>query len=282
MKNALLLVLSSILLITNVLQAQSGKKSVYFPLNECETFDDLSEIMPLFGSEGELEIEVIGYADHLGDDTHNQRLSQCRAESVALYLESALDARITKLNVHGRGELVSAGESMEGDPKNRRVDIVWKLTPSKTPTEQVEVPEIYEEAIEPEVETIAIDTTKKENIVIEGLEFMPGRHYPLPESRPALEKLFNTLKMNPTLEIEIQGFICCDYTVTDGFDNDTQEPFLSRNRAKFVYNYLITEGIDRDRLSYKGYGSTRPKVFPETSPEDQQANRRVEIKVTKF
>ncbi|MDP4933471.1 MAG: OmpA family protein [Salibacteraceae bacterium] len=273
-----------LLLFSALLVAQeTEQKSVFFKLNDCETTDDLSRVIPLFGNEGKIELEVLGYTDHLGDESHNLTLSECRAEHVAQYLENALDDRIIDLKVYGRGELSSAGETVEGDPNNRRVDIIWRIempVPAKIPDE-IEPEPNYKEIAEEE-ETILIDSNKKENIVLEGLQFIPGRHYPLPTSGPTLEKLLRTMKQNRSLEIEIQGFICCDYTVLDGFDNDTQEPKLSYNRAKFVYDYLVTGGIDARRLAYQGYGSTRPKVFPETSPKDEQANRRVEIKITKY
>lgn len=266
-----------------VVAQETDKTSIFFKLNDCETTDDLSRLKPLFGNEGKIELEVLGYADHLGDESHNLMLSECRAKHVAQYLENALDDRIIDLKVYGHGELPSSSETVEGDPSNRRVDIIWKIImPAPMLVENEIEPEPILEEVAEEEETILIDSNKKENIVLEGLQFIPGRHYPLPTSGPTLEKLLRTMKQNRTLEIEIQGFICCDYTVVDGFDNDTQEPKLSYNRAKFVYDYLVTGGIDARRLDYKGYGSTRPKVFPETSPEDEQANRRVEIKITKY
>lgn len=280
MKISSLVLFAVLLTISNFSFAQQNSFTVHFPLNECIGIDDMTALNKLIGKEGQVSFEVIGYTDQVGSESYNLKLSKCRADYVGDYLTKTFGDRVISIDAKGAGELVSNDGEIE--PKNRKVDISWKVklpvAVKKEPAKAV-VKEVVAEIKE---DVIAIDSNTKENIVVEGLEFMPGRHYPLPESRPALEKLFNTLKQNPTLEIEIQGFICCDYTVKDGFDNDTQEPFLSRNRAKFVYNYLVTEGINSDRLSYKGYGSTRPKVFPEASPEDEQANRRVEIKVTKF
>ena len=55
---------------------------------------------------------------------------------------------------------------------------------------------------------------------------------------------------------------------------------LSVNRAKAVFDYLTVTGvIDPKRLSYKGFGDTRPKV-PNDSDEHRQMNRRTEFKVT--
>ena len=54
---------------------------------------------------------------------------------------------------------------------------------------------------------------------------------------------------------------------------------LSENRAKSVYNYLIENGIAKDRLSYKGFGESIPKYTNETK-EGRQGNRRTEYVIT--
>ena len=56
------------------------------------------------------------------------------------------------------------------------------------------------------------------------------------------------------------------------------------NTAKFralaVYNYLITNGIEADRLRHKSFGSTRPlHKIPEKTEEERNENRRVEIQI---
>jgi outer membrane protein OmpA-like peptidoglycan-associated protein len=50
-------------------------------------------------------------------------------------------------------------------------------------------------------------------------------------------------------------------------------------RAKAVYDFLVSKGIAAERLSYKGFGFTRPKIFPEETEADRVQNRRVEIRV---
>jgi outer membrane protein OmpA-like peptidoglycan-associated protein len=106
---------------------------------------------------------------------------------------------------------------------------------------------------------------------------VPGRHLILQSSVPALQKLLKTLKDNPKLKVEIQGHVCCTNNGEDGVDYDTREPKLSENRAKAIYEYLIDKGITKARLSYKGYGRSKPKEPVEDSPAKEQANRRVEI-----
>ena len=53
---------------------------------------------------------------------------------------------------------------------------------------------------------------------------------------------------------------------------------LSQNRAKAVYDYLVSHVIDNKRLTYVGYGDTRPKVKNDTD-ENRAINRRTEFKV---
>jgi outer membrane protein OmpA-like peptidoglycan-associated protein len=53
---------------------------------------------------------------------------------------------------------------------------------------------------------------------------------------------------------------------------------LSENRAKAVYQYLLTTGINADRLVYKGYGETQPIASNDTD-DDRSRNRRTEFKI---
>ncbi len=93
-----------------------------------------------------------------------------------------------------------------------------------------------------------------------------------PESRAELDKLTAFLTKNPALKIELGGH-------TDNSGDKKANLTLSANRAKAVYEYLVTTGkIGAGRLSFKGYGDTKPKV-PNTTPENKAMNRRTEFKV---
>lgn len=93
-----------------------------------------------------------------------------------------------------------------------------------------------------------------------------------PESKAELEKLIAFLVKNPGLKVELGGH-------TDNSGDKKNNLTLSSNRAKSVYEYLITNGkIAPARLQYKGYGDTMPKVANDT-PENKAKNRRTEFKV---
>ncbi|MDX2172912.1 MAG: OmpA family protein [Bacteroidota bacterium] len=93
-----------------------------------------------------------------------------------------------------------------------------------------------------------------------------------PESKAELDKLIDFILKNPTLKIEFGG-----HTDSDG--DKKANITLSNNRAKAVVDYLVTNGkIPANRLTYKGYGDTKPKVKNDT-PENKAKNRRTEFKV---
>ena len=91
------------------------------------------------------------------------------------------------------------------------------------------------------------------------------------ESEDELKRLVKILTMNPTIKIEIAG-----HTDSDGSDDHNLK--LSDARAKTVLEYLVTKGINRAKLTWKGYGEAKPQV-PNDTPENKQLNRRTEIKI---
>lgn len=108
-----------------------------------------------------------------------------------------------------------------------------------------------------------------EKLKIENLNFQINTFAIVPASRGKLYELLMVMQDNPDLKIEIHGHLCCQ--PVDRID-------LSTQRAKAIHNFLIANGIDRSRLSYKGFGSTQPVYpLPEKDEAQRAANRRVEI-----
>jgi len=88
---------------------------------------------------------------------------------------------------------------------------------------------------------------------------------------PELDRLYNLLKKNPRLRIEIGGH--CNGWCSKGFANN-----LSAKRAVAIVDFLIDKGISSDRLLSNGYGKTQPLV-PNDSVENCKRNQRIEMKV---
>ncbi|MFH0894590.1 MAG: OmpA family protein, partial [Bacteroidota bacterium] len=93
-----------------------------------------------------------------------------------------------------------------------------------------------------------------------------------PESYIELEKLQKFLKDNPKIKVEIGGH-------TDSNGDDAYNMKLSAARAKTVVDYLIANGITKDRMTFKGYGETMPIIKDAKTDEEHQMNRRTEIKI---
>jgi len=81
-------------------------------------------------------------------------------------------------------------------------------------------------------------------------------------------KLFNDM---PTINVEISGH-------TDNIGSKETNLRISNDRAKTVVDFLIANGIEKNRLTYKGYGFDQPTDSNDTE-EGRQKNRRTEFKI---
>jgi outer membrane protein OmpA-like peptidoglycan-associated protein len=82
------------------------------------------------------------------------------------------------------------------------------------------------------------------------------------------------MALNSEIRIEIQGHVNAP-----GMENSGRIKSLSEKRAKAVKSFLKDNGIDGSRLEIMGYGNTE-MIYPEPkSVEEEEANRRVEIKI---
>jgi len=77
------------------------------------------------------------------------------------------------------------------------------------------------------------------------------------------------IKENETVKIQISGH-------TDNQGSEVYNQKLSLERAQTVYRYLVDNGVDSSRLSFKGYGKERP-IAPNDTEENRAKNRRTEI-----
>ncbi len=108
-------------------------------------------------------------------------------------------------------------------------------------------------------------------IVLKNIFFDFDKATLRPESTAELERLTKLLNDNPTIKIEISGH-------TDNKGAAQYNLTLSDNRSKSVVDYLVSKGISADRLTWKGYGLTKPIATNDTD-EGRQLNRRTEFKI---
>jgi outer membrane protein OmpA-like peptidoglycan-associated protein len=229
-------------------------------------------------------VMIVGYADFLGTEGGNKVLSMHRAKNVKDYLvKYGINAEDIILCL-GKGEIVRRGMTdKNGYPTDRRVDIVVNNRPVKPP-----VPDKTANTHKPKRDTLKkmaanVDDIKHlkpgSTFLLKNVYFPPDRHIIKPESKETLEKLYTVLRDYPKLKISIEGHVCCIRDAPDAWDIDTYEPTLSVNRAKAIYNYLVSRGIDTSRLRYAGFGRSKPVIANEQTEYDAEQNRRVELRV---
>lgn len=99
-----------------------------------------------------------------------------------------------------------------------------------------------------------------------------------PDAAVELDKLVTIMKENPTIWIELGSH-------TDSRGNDQYNQWLSQSRANSAVQYIIDRGVDKSRISAKGYGESmlvnNCSNGVKCSAADHQLNRRTEFIITK-
>ena len=97
-----------------------------------------------------------------------------------------------------------------------------------------------------------------------------------PEAERTLDVLVDVLVKYPRMEVQLGAH-------TDSRSSDEYNLKLSENRAKATLEYIVSKGISRSRLKYRGYGESRPLVDcgDDCTEEEYSINRRCEFLITK-
>jgi len=152
-------------------------------------------------------------------------------------------------------------------PKGKSYFVKLKSFESDTPQSVLRIPD--KEGLLTFEYTIRYELPKIYRL--EHVYFDFGKATLKPSSYKALDNLVELLKLKRTMVIEVAGH-------TDDIGSYESNMELSRKRAEAVRSYLISKGIEPERVIAKGYGSTQP-VAPNDSDENRQKNRRVEIRI---
>jgi outer membrane protein OmpA-like peptidoglycan-associated protein/Tol biopolymer transport system component len=110
-----------------------------------------------------------------------------------------------------------------------------------------------------------------ETVILKNIFFDTDKYDLKEASKSELANLIQLLNGNPGIRIDIGGH-------TDNHGSADHNLVLSRNRAKAVYDYLILNGIAKERLSYSGFGLTHP-IDTNDTDQGRANNRRTEFSV---
>lgn len=214
-------------------------------------------------------IQIFGYTDDIGKEAYNFKLSTNRANAIQNCLIAGGITKKIIVTIEGKGRILIDDDLEEHLPeirsKNRRVDVVLNLNPPP----KIEIPGYYN--------TIQKNHIIGDHIYLENLLFERGSTKLSVDAKNQLDKMAKLLLKQKTLNIEIQGHVCCiPAQFKDAIDFATRRRNLSIARAETVYNYLIFKKIPKSRMTFKGYGNSVPLG------KGKEYDRRVEFVITKI
>jgi len=125
-------------------------------------------------------------------------------------------------------------------------------------------------ALKMEMNKLAINS----KAVLRNIFFDYGKSTLKTESTIEIDRLYELMKENPQMIIEISGH-------TDNISSKRFNMELSRKRANAVANYLIKKGVNRKRFVTKGYAFSKP-IADNSTKEGRRRNRRVEFKILSY
>ncbi len=128
---------------------------------------------------------------------------------------------------------------------------------------------------DPEKHGCPVDTKVDEGsgqiILLKPIQFATGRATIKAVSFPILDEVVLLLKTRKELKIAVHGH-------TDNRGRAAMNQRLSENRAAACVKYLVTKGIDENRLQSQGFGPDKPLDTNDTA-NGRARNRRVEFKI---
>jgi outer membrane protein OmpA-like peptidoglycan-associated protein len=267
--------------------------SIFFDSDKFDpTPKEMGRLSQWITANGKVKIVgIYGFTDEDGTSGYNDTLAQKRINTVMSLVRGKVKTRddfktrsFGELHVHSKTKAENRKVTLfyleEADLPRENEILGIKEKPKPTPVPKVtdypekmvfENPDGSKTEYKMDVEFMKKVSTAQvgEKVKVENLNFKINTFIVVPESRGKMYELLTVLKSNPSMKVEIQGHLCC--MPVDRLD-------LSTQRAKAINNFLVANGIDGERLTYKGFGSTQPIfAIPEKDEPQRAANRRVEI-----
>jgi len=221
------------------------------------------------------KVAIYGFTDDRGSDSYNLKLSQDRANSIkTIFSNNEFDESVIT-NVDGKGEillkLIKEDDLSKIRGLNRKVEIIVS---SIFPPKEKEAPQAVEAKKREATEILKGELTAGDKFELNNILFKTGYSKLLPESKETLKELAQVLVERKDLYFTIQGHVCCTKNSRDAIDRKTKKRNLSVARAKFIYDYLAKQGVNKRRMKYVGMR----RKFPLGG--EPKLDRRVEILIT--
>jgi outer membrane protein OmpA-like peptidoglycan-associated protein len=211
-------------------------------------------------------VHIIGYTDTIGGERYNLRLSQSRARALAVvalvggFVPASCLRSLVQVEARGEADPLPGDDSL-----SRRAILIVYYHVNTAPLVHIDTPQRAKMPGEPDT-VLTLDhinfIANKAELTQAALDALPGN---VANLRPFRDRY-----------LEINGY--CNQPGPPLAKTDVLF-ILSVNRAKFIYEYLISQGFDSTHLSYKGLGNASPVNAHPTTTSEMDKNMRVEIKV---
>ena len=287
--------------------------TIYFDFDKWnirpEAAKELDKVIAVMKDHPSMLIEAGSHTDSRATEAYNQRLSEKRAKSTVDYIVArGIDRSRIVAKGYGEMQLVNNCSSFvtcsrEEHQLNRRTEFVIvndndRFTSTDASIENVKIDRKINRTFV-EIKSSQTNDGKKEKsssvsdeainkestsnqastINIPPIYFDFDKWSISDTEKKQLDKVVQIMKDNPTIIIEASSH-------TDSKNLESYNQLLSEKRAKSVVNYIVSKGINPNRIVGKGYGEMRLtnhcKSFVKCTPEEQQANRRTEFKIIKM
>lgn len=129
------------------------------------------------------------------------------------------------------------------------------------------------ESVNNKIQRNILLTSTSRAIILDHLIFEMGRAVINSKSYQSLDEVVAMMKDNTKVVIQLEGH-------TDNLGNAEKNMKLSQDRVEAVKKYLVSKGIDKNRIKTKAFGGTQP-LSNERTEEAKALNRRVEMRVLK-
>lgn len=231
-------------------------KNIFFDFNSsnirAESERELNGLYNMLAYNPSLKLEIGGHTDSVANDDYNLKLSEQRSASVVDYLikKGIASTRLVSKG-YGESQPIASNSTDEGRQLNRRTEFI--ITDIK----------FAEKRIVAKIDTAGALSGMKKN----KINFFAGRStlsqlelgHPLPESvhfphfdsktitdysKRKADVIVEVMQKNPNLEIKIVS-----YSDQDELSKNSK---ISEERAKLVFDYLVSKGISKTRLKFEG------------------------------
>ncbi len=234
---------------------------VFFDFNKSEINESAKQKLETWiAADKEVEVsKIYGYCDWIGSNPYNDTLSLKRVDAVYKFIKSKNITVLDNYEVKGFGKDFKQSKIQS---ENRKVTVYFQKKKAIIPTSE------GNKSLDERMKI----AKKGDVLILKNIYFFNRSAKIVPESKPVLYELLCVLEENPNLKIQIQGHICCQL-VSDFED-------ISTARARAIYVFLAQNKINRKRLSFKGFGVSKPiHPIPEKTEQEADENRRVEIMI---